>query len=56
MSLLNLSVFKKHTTAQDNSLPFCGFSVTETTVESPMESLNHCLIKGLFIFAASFGF
>ena len=55
MSLLNLSVFKKHITAQDNSLPFCGFSVTETTAESPMESFNHCLIKGLFIFAASFG-
>lgn len=55
MSLLNFFALKKRTTTQDNPLPFCGFSIRETTAESSVESLVHCLIKGLFIFAASFG-
>ena len=54
MSLLNLSLFRKKT-SYDDSQPFCGFSIQETTPGYKHESLVHCLVKGLFIFCASFG-
>ncbi len=55
MSPLNFSLFSKKTTSHADSQPFCGFSIQETTPENKYESLIHCLIKGMFMFAASFG-
>lgn len=55
MSLLNLLHFKRTASKTDSVYPFCGYTITERTTEAKYESFIHCLIKGLFIFAAAFG-
>lgn len=56
MSLLNFSLRKKSKTSYAHEdTPFSGFILEENSVHDGQEALLHCFIKGLLIFAASFG-
>lgn len=56
MSSNKFLFLKKKKTKQDAaSAPFSGFVLEENSVSDSRDSLIHCLIKGLLIFAASFG-